>query len=76
MKIGKKIRAKRISKFYRNFIGSGMKVLDVGCGDGSLAFEIRYKLNKTFELHGADIINKNPAFDFKLIKNNKLPFKK
>ena len=74
MKIGKKIRAKRISKFYKHFIKGGMKVLDVGCGDGSLAFEIRYKLNKIFELYGTDIINKNPAFKFKLIENNKLPY--
>jgi ubiquinone/menaquinone biosynthesis C-methylase UbiE len=64
-----------ISKIYSKWLLKGMKVLDVGCGDGVLAHEISRKLNLV--IHGCDIdkyLYKKIPFTF-MEDKSVLPFK-
>lgn len=70
-----KIRARKIADIYKNHIKSKEKVLDIGCGNGRMAKEIKSILNLDIELTGTDVLNYNPGFKFKIIENNRIPFK-
>lgn len=74
-KIATRQRAKIIINSYNGWIAPKIKVLDVGCGNG----EVSYQIEKYFKIRltGCDIIdyNKN-IINFRLMKQeNVLPFK-
>ncbi len=74
MSLSQKIRASIIHKCYQDWIPSGRKVLDVGCGNAIVSKQLKEKLN--IELYLTDIVDyRKEDIPFKLMRNIKeLPF--
>lgn len=76
VKLRKRIRAKRIGRFYKDYLKTGDKVLDIGCGSGGIMIALQHVLGIKLDLTGTDLVDYSPPFKIKLIKNKgKLPFK-